>query len=56
MCNENGAVVLRSEKRICGHGMKSSTNLLESEYRADRDRQMKELALEDDLFNEIPVR
>lgn len=29
---------------------------LESEYRAVRDRQMKELELEDDLLNKIPVR
>jgi hypothetical protein len=29
---------------------------LESEYRAVRDRQMKELELEDDLLNKVPVR
>lgn len=28
----------------------------ESEYRAVRDRQMKELELEDDLLNKVPVR
>lgn len=29
---------------------------LESEYRAVRDRQMKELELEDDLLTKVPVR
>jgi engulfment and cell motility protein 1 len=31
-------------------------DFLESEYRAVRDRQMKELELEDDLLTKVPVR
>ena len=31
-------------------------DFLDSEYRAVRDRQMKELELEDDLLSKVPVR
>jgi hypothetical protein len=31
-------------------------DFLESEYRAVRDRQMKELELEDDLLSKLPIR
>jgi engulfment/cell motility protein 1 len=31
-------------------------DFLESEYKSVRDRQMKELELEDDLMNKVPVR
>ncbi|KXN92416.1 Engulfment and cell motility protein 1 [Leucoagaricus sp. SymC.cos] len=47
-------VALRSESVRPWHEVEHEFN--ESEYRAVRDRQMKELELEDDLLNKVPVR
>ncbi|KAF9071535.1 ELMO/CED-12 family-domain-containing protein [Rhodocollybia butyracea] len=47
-------VALRSENVRPWHEVE--LDLLECEYRAVRDRQMKELELEDDLLNKVPVR
>ncbi|KAF5387336.1 hypothetical protein D9757_005795 [Collybiopsis confluens] len=47
-------VALRSENVRAWHEVEH--DLLECEYRAVRDRQMKELELEDDLLSKVPVR
>jgi hypothetical protein len=47
-------VALRDETDKPWHEVEQQ--FLESEYRAVRDRQMKELELEDDLLNKVPVR
>ncbi|KAF8637644.1 hypothetical protein AX17_002712 [Amanita inopinata Kibby_2008] len=47
-------VALRSENVRSWHEVENDFN--ECEYRAVRDRQMKELELEDDLLSKIPVR
>ncbi|KIK61716.1 hypothetical protein GYMLUDRAFT_243399 [Collybiopsis luxurians FD-317 M1] len=47
-------VALRSENSRAWHEVEH--DLLECEYRAVRDRQMKELELEDDLLSKVPVR
>ncbi|KAJ7574456.1 ELMO/CED-12 family-domain-containing protein [Mycena floridula] len=47
-------VALRSENVRNWHEMEH--DFLEVEYRAVRDRQMKELELEDDLLSKVPVR
>lgn len=47
-------VALRSENARDWHEVEH--DLLEVEYRAVRDRQMKELELEDDLLSKVPVR
>lgn len=47
-------VALRSESVRPWHEVEQEFS--ESEYRAVRDRQMKELELEDDLLNKVPVR
>ncbi|KAF8659892.1 hypothetical protein AX16_001776 [Volvariella volvacea WC 439] len=47
-------VALRSEHVRKWHEVEQ--DLLESEYKTVRDRQMKELELEDDLLNKVPVR
>lgn len=47
-------VALRSESVRQWHEVEREFS--ESEYRAVRDRQMKELELEDDLLNKVPVR
>lgn len=47
-------VALRDETDRPWHEVEQE--FLESEYRAVRDRQMKELELEDDLLNKVPVR
>lgn len=47
-------VALRNETDKPWHEVEQQ--FLESEYRAVRDRQMKELELEDDLLNKVPVR
>lgn len=47
-------VALRSENVRAWHEVEH--DFLECEYRSVRDRQMKELELEDDLLSKIPVR
>ena len=47
-------VALRDENTRAWHEVEN--DFLESEYRAVRDRQMKELEMEDDLLNKVPVR
>jgi engulfment/cell motility protein 1 len=47
-------VALRDESLRPWHEVES--DFMESEYRAVRDRQMKELEMEDDLLNKVPVR
>ncbi|PFH51834.1 hypothetical protein AMATHDRAFT_2737 [Amanita thiersii Skay4041] len=47
-------VALRSENVRAWHDVERDFN--ECEYRAVRDRQMKELELEDDLLSKVPVR
>jgi engulfment and cell motility protein 1 len=47
-------IALQSETDRPWHEVEQE--FLESEYRAVRDRQMKELELEDDLLNKVPVR
>ena len=47
-------VALRRENERPWHEVEH--DFLESEYRAVRDRQMRELELEDDLLNKVPVR
>jgi len=47
-------IALRRENERPWHEVEH--DLLESEYRAVRDRQMRELELEDDLLNKAPVR
>ena len=47
-------VALREENTRAWHEVER--DFLESEYRAVRDRQMKELELEDDLLSKVPVR
>lgn len=47
-------VALRRENVRAWHEVEH--DFLESEYRAVRDRQMKELEQEDDLLSKIPVR
>ncbi|CAG8702662.1 15517_t:CDS:2, partial [Acaulospora colombiana] len=61
MWNESGATstdfsrfALRNEAERPWHEVEA--DFLESEYRAVRDRQMKELELEDDLLTKVPVR
>ncbi len=52
--NRRVKVALRSESVRPWHEVEQEFS--ESEYRAVRDRQMKELELEDDLLNKVPVR
>ncbi|KAJ8079518.1 hypothetical protein PM082_011105 [Marasmius tenuissimus] len=47
-------VSLREEDQRAWHEVEQ--DFLECEYRAVRDRQMKELEMEDDLLNKVPVR
>jgi len=47
-------VALRGENVRLWHDVEH--DFLESEYRAVRDRQMKELELEDDLLSKVPIR
>ncbi|KAK7056406.1 hypothetical protein VNI00_002960 [Paramarasmius palmivorus] len=47
-------IALRSENSRQWHEVEQ--DFVECEYRAVRDRQMKELELEDDLLNKVPVR
>ena len=47
-------VALRRENARPWHEVEA--DFLECEYRAVRDRQMKELEMEDDLLNKVPVR
>lgn len=47
-------MALRSENVRDWHEVEQ--DLLEVEYSAVRDRQMKELELEDDLLSKVPVR
>lgn len=47
-------VALRTENARVWHEVEH--DFLESEYRSVRDRQMKELELEDDLLSKVPVR
>lgn len=47
-------VALRLENQRSWHEVEQ--DFLESEYRAVRDRQMRELEQEDDLLNKVPVR
>jgi engulfment/cell motility protein 1 len=47
-------VALRNESARNWHEVEH--DFLEVEYRAVRDRQMKELELEDDLLSKVPVR
>ena len=47
-------MALRDENSRAWHEVEH--DFLESEYRAVRDRQMKELEMEDDLLNKVPVR
>lgn len=47
-------VALREETSRAWHEVEH--DFLESEYRAARDRQMKELENEDDLLSKVPVR
>jgi hypothetical protein len=47
-------VALRRENSRPWHEVEA--DFLECEYRAVRDRQMKELEMEDDLLNKVPVR
>ncbi|KAL0577912.1 hypothetical protein V5O48_004077 [Marasmius crinis-equi] len=47
-------VSLRDEEQRAWHEVEQ--DFLECEYRAVRDRQMKELEMEDDLLNKVPVR
>ena len=47
-------IALRRENERPWHEVEH--DFLESEYRAVRDRQMRELELEDDLLNKVPVR
>ena len=47
-------VALRGENIRSWHDVEH--DFLESEYRAVRDRQMKELELEDDLLSKVPIR
>jgi len=47
-------LALRSENVRQWHEVES--DFLDAEYRAARDRQMKELEMEDDLLSKVPVR
>jgi len=47
-------LALRSENVRQWHEVES--DFIECEYRAVRDRQMKELEMEDDFLSKIPVR
>ena len=51
---ERVKVALRRENVRPWHEVEQ--DFIECEYRAVRDRQMKELELEDDLLSKIPVR
>lgn len=47
-------VALRRESTVQWHEVESS--FVDSEYREVRDRQMKELEMEDDILTKLPVR
>lgn len=54
ICPARVKVALRSENVRDWHEVEH--DFVECEYRAVRDRQMKELELEDDLLSKVPVR